>query len=216
MWHSDDEEESWKLTSNCIATSTESTPKRLTEDAYIGSGTNKSFFISIRPGVDKLISVFPIVLISPGDLLGIFPGKIRFSERCNVAQSLRDLHCIFGWTIHRLQAPWTRCGSLGRVVDKQMYTWLGKVSTKMWRVVRVSPGEFWSWPLAKLCLLSRLFVRLLQRNSSHFTNHLTTQEGASWKRLSNSNTSRTSAYIRDNIKIVHLPDLWSSHVPIKL
>jgi hypothetical protein len=55
VWHADDEEESWKLTSNCTATSTESTPKRLTENAYIGSGTNKSFFISIRPGVDKLI-----------------------------------------------------------------------------------------------------------------------------------------------------------------
>ena len=38
MWHSDDEEESWKLTSSCTATSTESTLKRLTEDAYIESG----------------------------------------------------------------------------------------------------------------------------------------------------------------------------------
>jgi hypothetical protein len=88
MWHSDNEEASWKLTSSCTATSTESTPKRLTEDAYIESGTNKSFFISIRPGVDKLVSVFPIVPISPGDLLGIFSGKIRFSEHCNVVQSI--------------------------------------------------------------------------------------------------------------------------------
>ena len=88
MWHSNDEEESWKLTSRCTATSTESTPKRLTEDAYIESGTNKSFFISVRPGVNKLLSVFPIVPISPGDLLGIFSGKIRFSEHCSVAQSI--------------------------------------------------------------------------------------------------------------------------------
>jgi hypothetical protein len=88
MWHSDNEEASWKLTSSCIATSTESTPKRLTEDAYIESGTNKSFFISIRPSVDKLVSVFPIVPIFPGDLLGIFSGKIRFSEHCNIVQSI--------------------------------------------------------------------------------------------------------------------------------
>jgi hypothetical protein len=88
MWHSDDEEESWKLTSSCTATSTKSTLKRLIEDAYIASGTNKSFFISIRPGINKLISVFPIVPISPGDLLGIFSGKNRFSEGCKVAQSI--------------------------------------------------------------------------------------------------------------------------------
>lgn len=85
MWYSDDKEESWKLTSSCTATSTENTPKRLTEDAYIESGTNKLFFISIRPGVDKLVSVFPIVLVSLGDLLGIFSGKIRFLEHCNIA-----------------------------------------------------------------------------------------------------------------------------------
>jgi hypothetical protein len=95
MWHSNDEEESWKLTSSCTATSTESTPKRLTEDAYIESGTNKSFFMSIRPGVDKLVSVFPIVPISLGDLLGIFSGKIRFSEQM-LSSPLWDLHCIFG------------------------------------------------------------------------------------------------------------------------
>jgi hypothetical protein len=88
MWRSDDEEESWKLTSSCTATSTKSTLKRLTEDAYIELGTNKSFFISIRPGVDKLVSIFPIVPISLGDLLGIFSGKIRFSEHCNVVQSI--------------------------------------------------------------------------------------------------------------------------------
>lgn len=46
------------------------------------------FFISIQPGIDKLISIFPIVPISPGNLLGIFSGKIRFSEGCNVAQSI--------------------------------------------------------------------------------------------------------------------------------
>ena len=88
MWHSNDEEESWKLTSSCTAIPTESTLKRLTEDAYIESGTNKSFFISIRPGVYKLINVFPIVPISPSDLLGIFSGKVRFLEGCNVAQSI--------------------------------------------------------------------------------------------------------------------------------
>jgi hypothetical protein len=36
----------------------------------------------------ELVSLFPIVPISPGDLLGIFPGKIGFSEHCNVAQSI--------------------------------------------------------------------------------------------------------------------------------
>jgi hypothetical protein len=47
VWYSDDEE-SWKLTSSCTATSTKSTPRRLTEDAYMESGTKKSFFTSIR------------------------------------------------------------------------------------------------------------------------------------------------------------------------
>jgi hypothetical protein len=42
VWHSDDEEEFWKRTSSCTANSTKSTPKRLTEDAYIELGTNKS------------------------------------------------------------------------------------------------------------------------------------------------------------------------------
>lgn len=88
VWYSDDEEESWKLTSSCTATSTKSTLNRLAEDVYIESGTNKSFFISIRPGIDRPISVFPIVPISPGNLLGIFSGKIRFSEHCNIAQSI--------------------------------------------------------------------------------------------------------------------------------
>ena len=86
-WYSDEEEASYKLTSSCIATSTESNPKRLIEDTYIESGTNKSFFVSIRPGAEKLVSVFPIVPVFPGDLLGIFSGKIRFSEHCNVAQA---------------------------------------------------------------------------------------------------------------------------------
>ena len=62
--------------------------KRLTEDAYIESRINKTFFISIRPGVDKLVSVFPIVPIFLDDLLGIFSGKIRFSEHCSVVQSI--------------------------------------------------------------------------------------------------------------------------------
>jgi hypothetical protein len=88
------------------------------------------------------------------------------------------------------------------IVAKPVRTWPRKVSTKMWRVVRVSPGEFWSWPFAKLCPLSRLFVRLLQRSSSHVTNRLTAQERASWKRLSDSTTTTTSAYIRHNTKVL--------------
>jgi hypothetical protein len=88
MWHSNNEEESWKLTSRYTATSTKSTPKRLTEDTYIESGTTKQFFISVRPSVNKLLSVFHIVPISPGDLLGIFSGKIRFSEHYSIAQSI--------------------------------------------------------------------------------------------------------------------------------
>ena len=54
--------------SRYIATSIKSTPKRLIKDAYIESGTNKSFFISVQPGVDKLVSVFLIILISLSDL----------------------------------------------------------------------------------------------------------------------------------------------------
>lgn len=72
-------------------TSTESNPKRLTEDAYIESGTNKSFFISLPPGANKLVNVFPIVPVFPGDLLGIFSGKIRFSEHCDIAQAFKGL-----------------------------------------------------------------------------------------------------------------------------
>jgi hypothetical protein len=86
MWHSASEETSWKLTSSSTATSTESNLSRITINAYIESGTNKSFFISLRPGVNKLVSVFPIIPIAAGDLLGIFAGKIRFSEHHNTAQ----------------------------------------------------------------------------------------------------------------------------------
>jgi hypothetical protein len=36
--------------------------------------------------VDKLVSVFPIIPIAAGDLLGIFAGNIRFSEHHNTTQ----------------------------------------------------------------------------------------------------------------------------------
>ncbi len=87
MWHSASKETSWKLTSSSTATATltESNLSRLTTNAYIESGTNKSFFISLRPGVDKLVSVFPIIPIAAGDLLGIFVGKIRYLEHRNTA-----------------------------------------------------------------------------------------------------------------------------------
>lgn len=48
----------------------------------------------------------------------------------------------------------------------------------------------------------REFVGLLQRSSSHFNNRLPTQERASWKRLSDSSTSITSACIRGNTEIL--------------
>jgi hypothetical protein len=48
-------------TSSYTTTLTKSTLRRLIEDTYIESGTNKSFFISIRPSVNKLVSVFPII-----------------------------------------------------------------------------------------------------------------------------------------------------------
>ena len=85
MWHSASEETSWKLTSSSIATLTESNLRRLIIDAYIELGTNKSFFISLRPGANNLVSFFPIIPIATGDLLGIFAGKIRFAEHCNTA-----------------------------------------------------------------------------------------------------------------------------------
>jgi len=86
MWHSAGEETSWKLISSSIATLTESNLSRLTTDAYIELGTNKSFFISLRPSVNKLVSVFPIIPIATGDLLRIFVGKIQFSEHYNTTQ----------------------------------------------------------------------------------------------------------------------------------
>jgi len=88
-WYSNEKAASYKLTSSCIATSTESNPKRLTEDTYIESRTNKSFFVSNQPSAKKLVSVCPIVPVFPGDLLGIFSGKIRFSEHCDVAQAFK-------------------------------------------------------------------------------------------------------------------------------
>ncbi len=88
-WYSDEEEALYKLISSYIATLTKSNPKRLIENTYIESGTNKSFFILIRPSAEKLVSVFPIVPVFLGDLLGIFSSKIRFSEHCNVAQAFK-------------------------------------------------------------------------------------------------------------------------------
>ncbi|KAH8744108.1 hypothetical protein BGZ57DRAFT_779021, partial [Hyaloscypha finlandica] len=54
------------------------------EDAYIESVTNKSFFISLRPSANRLVSVFPIIFVFLGNLLGIFPSKIRFLEYYDV------------------------------------------------------------------------------------------------------------------------------------
>ncbi|KAL5312953.1 hypothetical protein ACEPPN_019379 [Leptodophora sp. 'Broadleaf-Isolate-01'] len=88
MWYSEREETSWKLTGSCTATSMESNMNRLLRDAYVGSGTNKSFFVSLRPGIHTLVSVFPVVPVAAGDLLGIFAGKVRFSEHCNAARSI--------------------------------------------------------------------------------------------------------------------------------
>merc|ERR1712225_150549 len=87
-WYSEREEMSWKLTGRCTATSMESNMNRLLQDAYVASGTNKSFLVSLRPGIHTLVSVFPIVPVAAGDLLGIFAGKVRFSEHCNTARSI--------------------------------------------------------------------------------------------------------------------------------
>lgn len=75
-WYFNEEEASYKLISSYIVTLTESNPKRLIEDTYIESGINKSFFVLIRPSAEKLVSVFPIIPVFLGDLLGIFSGKI--------------------------------------------------------------------------------------------------------------------------------------------
>jgi hypothetical protein len=89
MWYFDEEEASYKLISNCIVTLTESNPKRLIEDAYIKSGTNKSFFILLRLSANKLVNVFLVILVFPGNLLSIFSSKIRFLKHCNVAQAIK-------------------------------------------------------------------------------------------------------------------------------
>ena len=85
---SEREEMSWKLTGRCTAISMESNMNRLLQDAYVGSGKNKFFFVSLRPGIHTLVSVFPIVPVAAGDLVGIFAGKVRFSEHCNAARSI--------------------------------------------------------------------------------------------------------------------------------
>ncbi len=87
--YSDKEEASYKLISSYIATLTKSNLKRLIKDTYIESGTNKSFFILIRPSAEKLVSVFPIIPVFLGDLLGIFSSKIRFLEHYNVTQAFK-------------------------------------------------------------------------------------------------------------------------------
>ena len=74
----------YKLINNYIATLTKSNLKRLIKDIYIELKINKSFFILIRPSAEKLVSVFSIILIFLGDLLGIFSNKIRFLEYYNI------------------------------------------------------------------------------------------------------------------------------------
>jgi hypothetical protein len=74
----------YKLISSCITTLTKSNLKRLIEDIYIELGTNKLFFILIRPSAEKLVSVFLIIPVFLGDFLGIFSGKIRFLEHYNI------------------------------------------------------------------------------------------------------------------------------------
>ena len=74
----------YKFISSYIVTLTESNPKRFIEDMYIESGTNKLFFISIWPGVEKLVNIFPIIPVFPDNLLDIFSDKIRFSEYYNI------------------------------------------------------------------------------------------------------------------------------------
>jgi len=104
-WYSDEEEASCKLTSSCIATSTKSNPKRLTEDAYIESGTNKSFFISLRPGADKLVNVFPIVPYSQATCWVFSLARFDSQSTATLCKPLRDVYRIFGWTIHRSREP---------------------------------------------------------------------------------------------------------------
>jgi hypothetical protein len=82
---------SYKFTSSCIITSTESNPKRLIENIYIKLGTNKLFFVLIRPSAKKLVNIFPIIFIFLGDFLGIFSSKIRFLEYYNIAQVFEGL-----------------------------------------------------------------------------------------------------------------------------
>ena len=79
---------SWKLTGSCIVSSIESNMNCVLLDAYVGSGTNQSFLVSLRPGTHTLVSVFSFIPAAYGSLLGIFAGKVLFSEHCNAARSI--------------------------------------------------------------------------------------------------------------------------------
>uniref|UniRef100_A0A093UXY3 Uncharacterized protein n=1 Tax=Talaromyces marneffei PM1 TaxID=1077442 RepID=A0A093UXY3_TALMA len=53
------------------------------------SGQNKSIFIFLFPGKNRFLSVCPIVPVNQGDILGIFAGRIRFSDEFDNLYGIR-------------------------------------------------------------------------------------------------------------------------------
>merc|ERR1712093_170465 len=79
-WYSADEETAFKLETKFIASSSTTTPELFYDNVDTGLCWNKSIFISLIEKSDKLLAVCPSIPVSRNNFLGVFSGKIRYSE----------------------------------------------------------------------------------------------------------------------------------------
>jgi len=87
-WYSSDEEAAFKLTTAINATSSKSLSSLFNDRANTEQCWNKAIFISLVPNGDKLLTLCPVIPVFPGDFLGVFSGKVRFTEQVKITQAI--------------------------------------------------------------------------------------------------------------------------------
>lgn len=80
-WYSPEEAGAYQITDEHKTIFLDTTGNLL--DPLTDDDVNKSIFMSLTRLSDRLPSVCPIIPIDKGDILGIFAGMIRFTEKCD-------------------------------------------------------------------------------------------------------------------------------------
>jgi hypothetical protein len=88
-WRFDEEAATFRLTCQPEVTSDEPLWCISDQHAMAESGRNKSVFTFLFPRNDRFLSVCPIVPVNHGDMLGVYAGEIRFTEKFDNSYGIR-------------------------------------------------------------------------------------------------------------------------------